>query len=138
MADYLVTASYSPEGVKGVLKSGGTAREDAVNKAGQGLGGKMHSFHFPFGGRGGVRVVDSTVDLHRAVCFTPLAVASWCSPAPTRSLRVRAGGFVGVRVVGGVGRVVDAVAKERRAGESQSTEQDSDNDVPAHDQRHRQ
>jgi uncharacterized protein with GYD domain len=50
MAHYLVTASYSPDGVKGVLKSGGTARADAVKSAVEGLGGKMHSFHFAFGG----------------------------------------------------------------------------------------
>jgi uncharacterized protein with GYD domain len=50
MANYLVMASYSPDGIKGVLKSGGTARVDAVSKAVQGLGGKMHSFHFAFGG----------------------------------------------------------------------------------------
>lgn len=50
MADYLVTASYSPEGIKGVLKSGGSARADAVSKAVQGLGGEMRSFHFAFGG----------------------------------------------------------------------------------------
>jgi uncharacterized protein with GYD domain len=50
MANYLVTASYSPDGVKGVLKTGGTARADAVRKAVEGLGGKMHSFHFAFGG----------------------------------------------------------------------------------------
>jgi len=50
MADYLVTASYSSEGVKGVLKSGGSARADAVSKAVEGLGGKMLSFHFAFGG----------------------------------------------------------------------------------------
>jgi uncharacterized protein with GYD domain len=49
MANYLVSASYSPDGVKGVLKTGGTARADAVKKAIQGLGGKMHSFHFAFG-----------------------------------------------------------------------------------------
>jgi len=49
MANYLVMASYSPDGIKGVLKSGGTARADAVNDAVQGLGGKMLSFHFAFG-----------------------------------------------------------------------------------------
>jgi uncharacterized protein with GYD domain len=58
MASYLVTASYSPEGVKGVLKSGGTAREDAVNKAVQGLGGKMHSFHFAFGDEDAIVIVE--------------------------------------------------------------------------------
>lgn len=50
MAHYLVIASYSPDGVKGVLKNGGTARADAVKSAVEGLGGKMHSFHFAFGG----------------------------------------------------------------------------------------
>ncbi|MDQ1382138.1 MAG: hypothetical protein QOJ71_2857 [Actinomycetota bacterium] len=50
MANYLVIASYSPEGVKGVLKNGGTARADAVKSAIEGLGGTMHSFHFAFGG----------------------------------------------------------------------------------------
>jgi uncharacterized protein with GYD domain len=49
MANYLVIASYSPEGVKGVLKSGGTARADAVRKAVTGLGGEMQSFYFAFG-----------------------------------------------------------------------------------------
>jgi uncharacterized protein with GYD domain len=49
MANYLVIASYSPEGVKGVLQSGGTARADAVAKAVEGLGGKVNSFHFAFG-----------------------------------------------------------------------------------------
>jgi uncharacterized protein with GYD domain len=49
MASYLVIASYSPDGVKGVLKSGGTARADAVRNAVEGLGGKMESFYFAFG-----------------------------------------------------------------------------------------
>ncbi len=50
MASYLVSASYSPEGVKGLLKGGGTARVDAVRKSVEGLGGKLQSFHFAFGG----------------------------------------------------------------------------------------
>lgn len=58
MASYLVTASYSPDGVKGVLKAGGTARADAVSKAVQGLGGKMQSFHFAFGGYDAVVLVE--------------------------------------------------------------------------------
>jgi uncharacterized protein with GYD domain len=50
MASYLVIASYSPEGVKGVLKNGGTARENAVKSAVEGLGGTLRSFYFAFGG----------------------------------------------------------------------------------------
>jgi uncharacterized protein with GYD domain len=58
MANYLVTASYSADGVKGVLKSGGTARADAVSKAVKGLGGKMNSFDFAFGGDDAIVMVE--------------------------------------------------------------------------------
>ena len=58
MTNYLVTASYSPEGARGVLKNGGTARADAVSKAVQGLGGTMHSFHFAFGGDDAIVIVE--------------------------------------------------------------------------------
>jgi uncharacterized protein with GYD domain len=49
MAKYLISASYSPDGVKGVLKGGGTARVDAVRTMIEGLGGKLESFYFAFG-----------------------------------------------------------------------------------------
>jgi uncharacterized protein with GYD domain len=49
MANYLITASYSSEGVKGLLKAGGTARVDMVRKSIEGLGGKIQSFYFAFG-----------------------------------------------------------------------------------------
>ena len=74
MADYLVTASYSPEGVKGVLKSGGTARAEAVEKAVQGLGGKMRSFHFAFGGDDAIVIVELPDNV--AAAALGLAVAS--------------------------------------------------------------
>ena len=49
MPSYLVIGSYTPEGVKGVVKNGGTQRADAVRSAVEALGGTMHSFHFAFG-----------------------------------------------------------------------------------------
>jgi uncharacterized protein with GYD domain len=49
MANFLVVASYTSDGVKGVLKGGGTARADAVKSAIKALGGKMESFYFAFG-----------------------------------------------------------------------------------------
>ncbi len=58
MAKYLVTANYSPDGVKGVLKSGGTARADAVAKSIAGLGGTMESFYFAFGSEDAYVTVD--------------------------------------------------------------------------------
>src|SRR5205085_8023485 len=49
MAKYLITASYTADGVKGVLKGGGTARVDAVRSMVGGLGGKLESLYFAFG-----------------------------------------------------------------------------------------
>ncbi len=58
MASYLVIASYTPEGAKGVLKNGGTARVDAVKKTIKGLGGKLQSFHFAFGAEDAYVIAD--------------------------------------------------------------------------------
>jgi uncharacterized protein with GYD domain len=58
MAKYLVVASYSPEGLKGVLSTGGTARTEAVRAAVEGLGGTMETFYFAFGEDDAYVVVD--------------------------------------------------------------------------------
>ncbi|MBS1520382.1 MAG: GYD domain-containing protein [Bacteroidetes bacterium] len=49
MAKFLVKASYTPEGVKGLLRSGGTARRQAVEKTVSDMGGKLEAFYFAFG-----------------------------------------------------------------------------------------
>jgi uncharacterized protein with GYD domain len=49
MPKYLVKASYTVEGTKGLLKDGGTARKKAVEKMINGLGGKVEAFYFAFG-----------------------------------------------------------------------------------------
>jgi uncharacterized protein with GYD domain len=48
VAKYLVKASYSTEGIKGVLKEGGSRRVAAVEQTMQGLGGKVEGFYFAF------------------------------------------------------------------------------------------
>jgi uncharacterized protein with GYD domain len=50
MPKYLVEASYSPEGLRGVRSKGGTARRDAVTEAVKSFGGSLESFYFAFGG----------------------------------------------------------------------------------------
>lgn len=50
MARYLIKASYNAEGVKGVIKAGGTSRVEAVKKAIDSVGGSLESFYFAFGG----------------------------------------------------------------------------------------
>ena len=50
MAKYLLKVSYSVEGMKGVMKEGGTRRVKAVERALTGVGGSLESFYFAFGG----------------------------------------------------------------------------------------
>ena len=49
MPKYLCKGSYTVEGVKGVLKEGGSARRDAVAKAAKSVGGKLESLYFALG-----------------------------------------------------------------------------------------
>jgi uncharacterized protein with GYD domain len=58
MAKYLLKASYTTDGVKGVLKDGGSGRRAAVEQTVQGLGGSLESFYFAFGDTDAYVVVD--------------------------------------------------------------------------------
>jgi uncharacterized protein with GYD domain len=49
MPKYLVRANYVGDGIKGLLKEGGTSRRAAVEKAAQSLGGRLEGFYFAFG-----------------------------------------------------------------------------------------
>ncbi|HEU0025420.1 MAG TPA: GYD domain-containing protein [Thermoleophilaceae bacterium] len=49
MAKFLIAASYTGEGVKGIQSAGGSARRDAVTKALESVGGQLESFYFGFG-----------------------------------------------------------------------------------------
>lgn len=49
MPKYLLKVSYSPEGIKGVMKEGGTARAATIEKMTANLGGSMESFYYAFG-----------------------------------------------------------------------------------------
>jgi uncharacterized protein with GYD domain len=50
MPKYLIEGSYSPEGAEGIRTNGGSSRRDAVAEMISGLGGKVESFYFAFGG----------------------------------------------------------------------------------------
>jgi uncharacterized protein with GYD domain len=58
MAKFLLKASYTTEGVKGVLKGGGSARREAVQQTVEGLGGSLDGFYFAFGDTDAYVVVD--------------------------------------------------------------------------------
>jgi uncharacterized protein with GYD domain len=50
MPKYLVRASYTPAGAKGILEQGGSARRKAVEELLAALGGRLEAFYFAFGG----------------------------------------------------------------------------------------
>jgi uncharacterized protein with GYD domain len=58
MPKFLIEASYTPEGVKGVQSAGGSSRRDAVAQVAESAGGKLESFHFAFGDHDAYVIVD--------------------------------------------------------------------------------
>lgn len=58
MPKYLVQATYTTDGVKGLLKEGGSGRKASVDKAVGALGGKVESFYYAFGETDAFVVVD--------------------------------------------------------------------------------
>jgi len=50
MAKYLLETNYTLEGIRGVKAKGGSARVAAATELIEGLGGKVESFYFAFGG----------------------------------------------------------------------------------------
>jgi len=49
MPKYLSRTSYTAEGLKGLLKEGGTKRKQAMERLAESLGGKLEAFYYAFG-----------------------------------------------------------------------------------------
>jgi uncharacterized protein with GYD domain len=58
MAKYLVRATYTADGVRGVLSEGGNGRREAVRSLIEGLGGTLDAFYFAFGETDVYAIVD--------------------------------------------------------------------------------
>lgn len=58
MAKYMMSASYTVEGTKGLIKDGGSGRRTAVQKAIEGLGGRLECFYFALGEEDAFAVVE--------------------------------------------------------------------------------
>ena len=74
MAKYLLKVSYSMDGIKGVMKEGGSNRVKAVERALAGVGGSLEAFYFAFGPDDVYVIVD--VPDHGAAMAMAAAVAS--------------------------------------------------------------
>jgi uncharacterized protein with GYD domain len=58
MAKYLITASYSADGLKGLQKDKASGRRDAVRQACESVGGKLEAYYFAFGENDVISIVD--------------------------------------------------------------------------------
>jgi uncharacterized protein with GYD domain len=72
MPKYLIEASYSAEGLKGLHKDKSSGRKAAVAKAAEALGGKLEAYYFALGEHDVVTIVD----LPDTVSATALALAA--------------------------------------------------------------
>ena len=58
MPKFLVQANYVGEGIKGLLKEGGTSRRATIEKLAQSMGGKVEAFYYAFGETDAFIIVD--------------------------------------------------------------------------------
>ena len=58
MAKFLIEAKYVGDGIKGLLKEGGTSRRAAVEDAAKTVGGSVEAFYYAFGETDAFVVID--------------------------------------------------------------------------------
>ena len=72
MPKYLIKASYTAEGAKGLLKEGGSKRRENADQALRSAGAKMEAFYFAFGDTDAFVIVDAPD--HASVSAASLAI----------------------------------------------------------------
>lgn len=75
MPKYMVQASYTADGLKGLMKDKASGRQAAVKKAVEAAGGKLEAFYYAFGKSDVVVIVDIP-DNATAAAFSLAAAAS--------------------------------------------------------------
>jgi uncharacterized protein with GYD domain len=83
MPKFLIKASYTQAGTKGLLQEGGSSRKAAVEKMVSALGGKLETFYYAFG----------ETDVY-AICELPDSVT-----AAAASLAINSSGMVSETIV---------------------------------------
>jgi uncharacterized protein with GYD domain len=85
MAKYLLEASYTVEGVQGLIKDGGTGRRTAIESAINGLGGSVESLYYVFGDDDIIIIVDMPDNVSIAA-FSLQVAATGAASASVRVL----------------------------------------------------
>jgi len=80
MPKYLLKVSYTAEGVKGVLKDGGTKRRQAAEAAVKSTGGSLEAMYFAFGEDDVYCIVDSPDNASVAAASMAIAASGLVKP----------------------------------------------------------
>ena len=75
MPKFMIQGSYTVDGIKGVIKDGGTGRRAAVEAATKALGGKLEAFYFTFGDDDVIAIVEGP-DNVTAAAFSMIVAAT--------------------------------------------------------------
>jgi uncharacterized protein with GYD domain len=86
MGKYLFHGSFTTEGLRGVLKEGGTSRTKAVATLAESLGGSLESYHFAFGDDSYFVVVDLPDDEAAAACALAVSASGAVSNSTIKLL----------------------------------------------------
>ena len=58
MSKFMYSGSYTSDGVKGLLKEGGTARRDETTRIVESLGGKLEAYYWCYGSTDFLAIMD--------------------------------------------------------------------------------
>jgi len=73
MPKYLIVATYSSEGIKGVLREGGSERRKIIADMARTLEGELESFYYAFGSHDVYSVVDLPDNVTAAAMATHIS-----------------------------------------------------------------
>ena len=79
MARYLIQASYTAEGARGLLKDGGSKRRAVVVKLAESLGGRMEAFYFTFGETDAIAIIEVPDNVSAAAASLVVAASGAAS-----------------------------------------------------------
>ena len=75
VAKFLIEANYVGEGVKGLLKNGGSSRRAAVDELMKSVGGTVESFYYAFGDTDAYVIVDAPDNVTAAAVALTVAAS---------------------------------------------------------------
>ncbi|MGZ5369020.1 MAG: GYD domain-containing protein [Aeromicrobium sp.] len=86
MGKYLFRGSFTAEGLRGVMKDGGTSRPKAVAALAESVGGRMDAYYFAFGDDSYFVVCDLPNDQAAAACALAVSASGAVSNSTIKLL----------------------------------------------------